>query len=71
MKDAWARGNLRAAGRKCRWNEGFTPTRSGADTSSMTKVRLLSLLVFAALLALMLAGAHMHHPTGMNDGGYW
>ena len=37
----------------------------------MNKVRLVSLLVVAAMLALMLAGVHFHHPIGMSDGGYW
>jgi len=52
-------------------NEGLRPARDRADNYAMSKVRLVPLLLVAALIALMLAGVHVHHPTGMNDGGYW
>jgi hypothetical protein len=34
----------------------------------MTKLRFIWLLLTAAMIAASLA---VHHPFGMNDGGYW
>jgi hypothetical protein len=36
----------------------------------VTKARLITLLLAAALIAMLLAGGH-GLPTGLNDGGYW
>jgi hypothetical protein len=36
--------------------------------TDVTKARLLSLIMFAALLAIFLADMS---PFGMNDGGFW
>jgi hypothetical protein len=36
----------------------------------VTKARLFTLLLAAALIAMLLAGGH-GLPTGLNDGGYW
>jgi hypothetical protein len=52
-------------------NEGLRNLRPGADYCCMDKVRLIRVLLLAALFALMLAGGHFHHPVGMSDGGYW
>jgi hypothetical protein len=36
----------------------------------VTKARLFTLLLAAAIIAMLVAGAH-GLPTGLNDGGYW
>jgi hypothetical protein len=47
-----------------------------AEGGHMNKARLISLLVLAAMFAMVFAAGHgFHHPGfrpgGMNDGGYW
>ena len=37
----------------------------------MTKARLITLLLAAAIIALALASAHGILPYGTSDGGYW
>ena len=37
----------------------------------MTRPRLISLLLAAAIVTVFLGFGHFGHPVGLNDGGYW
>ncbi len=43
-------------------------SNGGGEVNHLTKARLITLIMVAALIAMMVARVH---PGGLSDGGYW